>query len=138
MNAQVSLTFGQKMFLALDCVPLIFVLGLIALYFSVVQPRFGGPALPLYLLATILILVRGPATLAHLRDLARGVALIEEDRLESFGRAGHHRQSSWGQFAALGRLWMTSGVLLPGRKGHRHRITYSPASRIAWRLEPLD
>jgi hypothetical protein len=138
MNAQTPLTFGQKVFLALDCVPLIVVLGLIAMYLSLLQPRFGGPVLPPYVMAGILILVRGPATLAHLRDLTRGVALIDEDRLEGFGRAGHHRQSSWGQFATLGRLWMTAGVLLPGRKGHRHRITYSPASRIAWRLEPLD
>lgn len=138
MKTQVPLTSGQKMFLALDCIPLFFVLGLIALYLAILQPRFGGPLVAPYLMSGILLLVRGPATLARLRDLARGVALVEEDRLDSFGRSGHHRQSSWGLFATLGRLWMTAGVLLTGRTGHRHRITYSPASRIAWRLEPLD
>jgi len=138
MNAHVPLTVGQKTRLALDCVPLVGYLLLAMAYYFAIRPRIEVPLVPFYLLTTIVIIVRGPAALARLRDLLLGVALIQEDRLESFGRSGHRRQSSWGLFATQGRLWMTAGVLLPGRKGHRHRITYSPASRIAWRLEPLD
>jgi hypothetical protein len=134
----VPLTCGQKTRLAFDSLPLVTFALMAAAYVTVLRPVVGRPALPFYLLMTVVILMNGYTTVKRWRDLASGVALVHEDVLERFGRSGRRRRSSYGMFTRLGRLWMTAGVLLPGRRGHRHRITYSPCSRIAWKLEPLE
>ena len=135
---RVPLTFGQKVRLALDCVPLLTFAVLTAVYVTILRPIVGPPRMPFFVLMGAVIILNGMTALKRSRDLVSGVALVREDVLERFGRSGKRRRSSFGVFTALGRLWMTAGVLLPGRKGHRHRITYSPASRIVWNLEPLD
>lgn len=132
------LTFGQKLRLALDCVPLLTFAVLTAVYVTVLRPIVGPPKMPFFVVMGVVLITNGLTVLKRLRDLVSGVALVRDDVLESFGRSGRRRRSSFGVFAALGRLWMTAGVLLPHRKGHRHRITYSPASRIVWNLEPFD
>ena len=132
------LTFGQKTRLAFDCLPLVTFVLLTTAYVTLLRPMVGRTTLPFYALMAAVILVTGYTAVKRCRDLASGVALMREDVLERFGRSGRRRRSSFGMFAQLGRLWMTPAVLLPARKGHRHRITYSPHSRIAWRLDPLD
>jgi hypothetical protein len=135
---RVPLTIGQKLGLAVDCVPLLTFSALAAIYVTMLRPVVGAPALPSFLVMAAVLLLNGLTTLRRARDIVSGVAVVREDVLERFGRSGHRRRSSFGSFATLGRLWMSARVLLPGRKGHRHRITYSPASRIVWNIEPLD
>lgn len=135
---RVPLTIAQKTRLAFECLPLITLSLLDAGYLTVLRPLVGPPPPVLLLVMAVSLLLYGYTAFTSSRDLAAGVALVQEDVLESFGRSGRRRRRSFGIFKRLGRLWMTSGVLLPGRMGHRHRITYSPSSRIAWRLEPLD
>jgi hypothetical protein len=135
---RVPLTIAQKLRLVLDGLPLVTFVLLAAAYLTVLRPLVGEPTLPFYVLMAAVILMTGVRTVNRWRDLLSGVALVREDVLDRFGRSGRRRRSSFGMFAQLGRLWMTPAVLLPGRKGHRHRVTYSPFSKIAWKLEPLD
>ena len=136
--ARVPLTLAQKARLALDCIPLVTFACIVAAYVTMFRPLVEVPAIPFFALMGAVLLLNGVTTLRRSRDLLSGVALVQEDVLERFGRSGRRRRSSYAVFSALGWLWMTAAVLLPGRKGHRHRITYSPASRIVWNLEPLD
>jgi hypothetical protein len=133
----VPLTIAQKARLVLDCVPLVF-WGL-ALVFSVtvLDDILGAPpptALPLFL--GVVLLMVGFTALQRMRDLASGVALVQDDLLQRSHRS-RRGQHCWGTFAQLGRLSLTPKAYHQGQPGRRHRVAYSPASKIVWSLEPL-
>jgi hypothetical protein len=133
----VPLTIAQKARLVLNCVPLVF-WGL-AFVFSVtiLDDIVGAPppaALPLFL--GVIILMVGFTAFQRMRDLASGVALVQDDLLQRSHRS-RRGQHCWGTFAQLGKLSLTPKAYHQGQPGRRHRVAYSPASKIVWSLEPL-
>jgi hypothetical protein len=134
----VPLTVAQKAWLVVDCLPLCFFVLAFVFSVTVLDDITGAPppaALPLFL--GLVILVTGYQALQRMRDLVSGVALVQEDLLQRLWRprrgGGHY-----GTFARLGRLRLTPQAYGRGQPGRRHRVAYSPASKIVWSLEPLD
>jgi hypothetical protein len=135
--ANVPLTALQKAQLIVDCLPLLFFA--LALVFCVTffDDIYGAPPSTLLLLFLgVVILVTGYQALQRMRDLASGVALVREDRLQRLWRP-RRGQGHYGKFEQLGRLRLRQKAYSQGQPGQRHRVIYSPASKIAWALEPL-
>jgi hypothetical protein len=135
----VPLTFGQRALLLTRCLPLLFFSIATAAYLTILRTVYPFKT-GLVVFLAIVILVTGYSALQSVRDLARGSALVTEDLLQNvIGRGSqrrrrrHHR----GDFARLGRLTLTSASFHQAQRGRRHRLTYSPASKIVWSLEPL-
>src|SRR4029453_13447548 len=99
-------------------------------------PPGPSPSKALYAFLIVVIAVCLYSAQQRARDLASGVAVVEEDLLIRTGRSrrGSHR---WSQLERLGRMRFTPAAYAQGRPGVRHIVTYSPASRIAWSLEPI-
>jgi hypothetical protein len=136
----IPLTVGQKMRLLVDCLPLLFFSAVAVAYVTVFKDVYGGTRAPVLLFFAIVLLVTGHRTVQRVRDVALGVALVNEDRLTNILGRGHQRRRRnrhAGEFAALGRLSLTPASFRQAERGRRHRVVYSPASRIAWSVEPL-
>jgi hypothetical protein len=136
--AHVPLTIGQKARLIGECLPAGFFLAAGAVYLLVVN-RFGGPRPGILLAFAVIVAIVGVRALARLRDLRSGVALVADDQLRgvlgrgaSSGRPGH-----FGEFSSLGTLRLTMKAFHRAQRGRRHRIVYSPASRIVWSLDVI-
>lgn len=132
------LTFWQKARLLIDCLPAIFFVLALVFTLTFFDDIYGAPPpVALLLFLGFVILWMGYQALRRLRDLVLGVALVQEDVLErsSSGRHGRHK---FGRFTRLGTLGLVPKAYHRGRHGWRHRVTYSPASKIGWVLEPLD
>ena len=111
---------------------------MIVLFVTVGMPLVGAPPPALYLLLGVALLVTGYHALKAWRDLQSGVALVREDVLERSARARSRGPGKFsGRFSELGRLRMTSQSYVQGQPGLRHRVVYSPASRLVWSAEPL-
>jgi hypothetical protein len=133
----VPLTFSQRTHLLGGCIPLVGFSLLTALYLLVFAPISGPPPPALILFLIVVIAYLAYVSFQRLRDIFSGVASIREDKLI---RVWHGRNpgSGWyGRFAELGNLRMVWQSWLKGANGHRHRIVYSPHSRIVWSAEPL-
>jgi hypothetical protein len=98
---------------------------------------YPAPSLPFGLLLVAALLFTGYDALRCLRDLASGVALVQEDLLKRLSR-GPRRKGRRGSFQHLGEMWLTSRVFFQSSPGRRYRVVYSPASRTVWALEPPD
>ncbi len=136
----VPLTLGQRTRLFVDCLPLLFFSIVAGAYVTVLKDVYGGIKLPVVLFLGIILLVTGYRTVQRVRDITLGVALVNEDRLTTIlgrGHQGHRRNHHFGEFAALGRLRLTPASFRQAQCGRRHRVVYSPASRIAWSVEPV-
>jgi len=137
----VPLTLSQKARLLAGCWPLIssalVVVGYLALVLSAIAP---APPPLLALVLGLVLLMTGYQALQRLRDLRSGVALAQEDLLNSSFRAdgGNGRGTSYGRFERLGTLQIISKVYSQNSSGQRYRVVYSPASKIVWALEPPD
>lgn len=110
-------------------------------YVAWLKDVYGGPTAALLAFMAALILVTGYRAMQRLRDLTSGVALVDEDILQNvLGRGSQRKRHSHhtGEFAQLGRLSMTTKAFHQATRGARHRVTYSPASKIAWRVEPMN
>jgi hypothetical protein len=133
------LTALQKARLLVDCLPVIFFVLALVFTLTLLDNITGAPPpMALALFLGFVILWMGYQALQRIRDLILGVALVQEDVLErswaSRGRGRHF----FGRFAQLGTRPLTSKAYHQGRHGWRHRVAYSPASKIVWTLEPLD
>jgi hypothetical protein len=134
----VLLTTSQKARLIVECLPLVFWVLVFAFCVTFFDDIYGVPpsAILLLFLGFVMLLV-GWTTIQRMRDLASGVALVQEDRLQRVWRprrgTGHY-----GRFAQLGTLRLTPKAYSRGQPGERQRVAYSPASKIVWSLEPLD
>jgi hypothetical protein len=135
--ASVPLTALQKARLVVDCLPLCFFA--LAFIFGVTffDDIYGvPPSVILLLFLGAVILVTGYQALQRMRDLFSGVALVQDDLLQRLWRprrgTGHY-----GRFAQLGTLRLRQKASSQGQPGQRHRVVYSPASKIAWSLERL-
>jgi hypothetical protein len=137
-NSFVPLTLGQKARLSVGCLPLPFFVLAFAFCLTLFDDIYGmPPPAVLLLFLGFVILVVGWSALRRIRDLASGVALMQEDLLQRSYRS-RRGQHQWGTFAQLGKLSLTPKAYHQGRLGGRHRVVYSPASKIVWSLEPLD
>lgn len=138
-TGSVPLTFRQKTRLVADCLPFGFFVAAALVYGGLLLGGYFLTSTPLVLFFLALIGVLGYQAVQRIRDLAAGVALVAEDTLHHLrgrgARGGHNRRV--GDFATLGRLTLTRHAYRNARGGRRYRVVYSPASKIAWALEPL-
>ena len=134
----VPLTFLQKARLLIDCLPAIFFVLALVFTLTILDNITGAPPpVALLLFLGFVILLMGYQAVQRVRDLLLGVALVQEDVLK---RSWSSRRGTgrFGEFAQLGTRPLSSKAYHQGRQGWRHRIAYSPASKIVWTLEPLD
>jgi len=137
---QMPLTFFQKARLCLECLPVLFFTAALIFCVTLLDDLTGAPApLALLLFLGLVIVVTGWAALNRVRDLAAGVALVQEDLLErSWNSRGASGSKAFrGQFEQLGRMRLSSKAYGQGQNGFRYRVAYSPASKIVWSLEKL-
>jgi len=137
---EVALTFGQRARLAVECLPVAFFT--LALVFSLtfLKDLTGAPPPKLLILfLSLILLVTGAAAINRLRDLASGVARVQDDRLErSWRRRGSPGSNPFrGKFEHLGTMRLSSRAHGQGQNGSPYRVCYSPASKIVWSLERL-
>lgn len=144
---RVPLTIGQKARLIVDCYPFV-IFALIAVA-SLMVFRASGRAIPAVTGDVVLffsgyvvaLFLSGYKAVLRVRDLVSGVALVREDILENvvaFRLPWARRSDHAGEGGQIGMLYLTSGAAVQARGRGRHRITYSPASKLVWSLEPLD
>jgi hypothetical protein len=137
--ATIPLTAMQKARLIRDCLPLLFfllVLGFVALFLRNIT---GAPPPTLLLLFLVgVVFFMAWIALNRVRDLASGVALVQEDLLTRLSRGTGTQRHAFGEFEQLGRFTLTTKAFHQGQRNQRHRVTYSPASKTVWTLEPLS
>jgi hypothetical protein len=129
------LTFGQKWRLIRNILPLISFSAICVLVIGVLMPMFGQvPPLTLWIVIGATLLFTGHDAVRSAWDLLSGVALVRDDVLEksTVGRHGRH----YGRFTTLGRARIVPKARNQGVDGWRHRVVYSPVSKIVWELEP--
>jgi hypothetical protein len=132
------LTGMQKARLIRDCLPFPFFL--VALVFVALFLRniTGAPPPALMILFLLVVVIfMGWVALNRVRDLMSGVALVREDLLQRLSRGTGRQRHAFGEFEQLGRLTLTTQAFHQGQIHQRHRVTYSPTSKIVWTLEPL-
>jgi len=135
--ASVPLTALQKARLIADCLPLLFFTLALVFCLTLFDDIYGAPPSAILLsFLGVIIVVTGYRALQRLRDMAAGAALVREDLLQRSWRT-RRGQGHYGKFEQLGTLRLRQTAPSQGQPGQRHRVIYSPASKIAWRLEPL-
>jgi hypothetical protein len=135
----VPLTAMQRLRLLGGCLPFVFFSVVTVLYLTVLRGLYGAPSALLLLFLVVVLVIMGFQALQRLRDLLSGVAVVQEDVLERSRRSsGRGRATFYGKFEQLGRLRMMPKAHFQARAGGRHRVTYSPFSRIVWKAEPLS
>jgi hypothetical protein len=134
---QVPLSFLQKARLLMECLPVLFFTAALIFCATLLDDITGAPPpLALLLFLGLVIVVTGWAALNRVRDLAAGVALVQEDALvRSWRSRGASTKPFHGQFEQLGRMRLSSKAHGQGQNGVRYRVCYSPASKIVWLLE---
>jgi hypothetical protein len=135
---QVPLTFAQKARLIVECLPVIFFVAAFIFCATLLDDITGVPApLALLLFLSFVIVVVGWAALNRVRDLAAGVALVQEDLLSRSwrSRGASGPKAFRGQFEQLGQMRLSSKAYRQGQNGVRYRVCYSPASKIVWSLD---
>jgi hypothetical protein len=138
LSDTVPLTGLQKARLIKDCLPFPFFLLALVFVVGFLRNITGAPPpLLLILFLVFLVLLMGWVALNRVRDLASGVAVVQEDLLQRLSRGSGGRRHAFGEFEQLGRFSLTTKAFHQGQPLHRHRVTYSPASKIVWTLEPL-
>ena len=140
LNAhQVSLTFLQKARLCVECLPVLFFTAALIFCATLLGNITGAPPpLALILFLGLVILVTGWAAVNRVRDLAAGVALVQEDLLvRSWRSRGPGTNPFHGQFEQLGRMRLIPRAYSQSQNGVRYRVSYSPASKIVWSLEKI-
>jgi hypothetical protein len=135
----VPLTTMQRLRLLGGCLPFVFFSVVTFLYLTVLRGIYGEPSALMLLFLVVVLVIMGFQALQRLRDLLSGAAVVREDVLERSRRSsGRGRATFYGKFEQLGRLRMMPKAHFQARAGARHRVTYSPVSRIVWQAEPLN
>lgn len=137
---RVPLTVGQRARLVAKCLPVVTFALMVAGYLVLASRGIIPPPVPLfYLFIAAVFLFTGYQALQSLRDLASGVALVQEDLLSRSHRSrGQGSGTCWGIFEQLGRMRMTPKAYFQNSPGQRYRVVYCPVSKIVWALEPPD
>jgi len=132
------LTGMQKARLIVDCLPLLFFALALVFTVTIFDDIVGvRPPTTLLLFLGVVIIVMGLQAFQRTRDLVSGVALVQDDVLQRAYRSRGQGWHFWGTFAQLGKLSLTAKAYHQGQPGRRHRVVYSPASKIVWSLERL-
>lgn len=135
----VPLTTWQKIKLLLECIPFIFFVVMLVLSLTIFNDMMGRATngfLPIFL--GLVTLVMGFIAVQRLRDLLSGVALVKVDMMDRSWRTRSRSGGFYGRFEQLGRMRMTAKAHGQSRNNSRHRVTYSPISKLIWTAEPLD
>jgi hypothetical protein len=96
------------------------------------------PPLAVYLILALVFLLIGYQVVQAVRDLASGVVLVDEDVLIHSWRATGFGNDQYGKFERLGTFSLKLRVALSPVSNTRYRMTYSPASKIIWSLDPAE
>jgi hypothetical protein len=151
------LTAPERGRLLADCIPFLVVLALmifLAIVWTDLTAALAGQRTPFVVgvVLGIFLLVTGSIAVNRLRDLLAGVAVVEQDHLKRLWRPrrGTPARDCYGSFEHLGTLRMSRSEYGRARTGFdlaqlHHagghaggtvpvvfRVTYSPASKIAW------
>jgi hypothetical protein len=136
--ATIPLTAMQKARLIRDCLPLPFFLLALVFVVGFLRNLTGAPPPTLLILFLVgVVFFMGWIALNRIRDLASGVALVQEDLLQRLSRGTGTQRHAYGEFEQLGRFTLTTKAFHQGQRDQRHLVTYSPVSKIVWTLEPL-
>jgi hypothetical protein len=138
-NHKLPLTFLQKARLCVECLPVLFFTAALIFCVTLLDDLTGAPpSLALLLFLGLVIVIMGWIALNRARDLAAGVALVQEDVLvRSWRSRGRGANPFHGKFEHLGRMRLSRKAYGQGQNGSRYRVSYSPASKIVWSLEKL-
>lgn len=137
---EVPLTISQQLRLLSGCLPVVFFSLALVFVLTRLEALTGSPP-PLFLILFLcaLILLLGWIAVERLRDLQSGVALLQEDVLETAWRAGRTSRSRdyYGNFTQLGKMKLVPSAYHQGTNGLRYRVLYSPVSKLVWSLEQV-
>lgn len=132
----VPLTTFQKSVLLGGCIPFVLMIVILVVIVTVIPSLNGNRMQPLVLGIFILaVLLTGYDALKRLRDFMAGVALVGEDELERLWRSSGKNRRRYGKFVQLGKFTLSREAFNTARIGERHRIIYSPHSRVIWSLD---
>ncbi len=134
----VPLTAGQRFRLVTLVAPCV-VLAVMVLLFQAFWVPLAGPPQPLfYLVMAVALAFTGHEALQAFRDLRSGTAIATEDTIRwtwSGRRPGYLRAHA--TLERLGRVRITDRARRDVLPGLRHRLVFSPASKVVWSAEPL-
>ena len=138
-ESTIPLTFAQRARLLGGCLQFVVFVAMVA-GFQIFWVPLSGPPNPVFYVFIALVLgVTGYEAYRHLDDLRSGLALVAEDVLVRAGRSRRPGGGAfWGRFDRLGRLSLTPSAFSRVANGARHRIVYSPKSRLVWSAHPLS
>jgi len=138
IDGEIPLTLGQRIRLLIRCLPFLFFAAAITAYLTVLATVYPFK-IELVAFLALVLLVTGYQGFQALRDVTRGRALVTTDLLRNVVGRGSRSRSRYhrGEFESLGRLTLTPAAFHHAQRGQRHRVTYSPATKIVWSLEPL-
>lgn len=138
-QTSVPLTWTQRLRLTVGALPLVAFTVMIGGYLTTVQLGIIPPAPVLfYAFIALVMLVVGYQAVQALRDLLAGAALVDEDILVRAWRTSGPSNDCYAKFERLGTLRVSAQALPSFAQRLRYRIAYSPASKIAWTIEPVD
>ena len=128
---------AQRARLLRDCLPVAFFIAvLIAVPWVLETVNGSSPPRAFYAFMALVIAFCLYSAQQRARDLVSGLAAREQDLLI---RTWRSNRGAYGgaQFERLGRMRCIPVADGQSRPGARHVVTYSPASRIVWSLEPV-
>ncbi|MEN9937219.1 MAG: hypothetical protein RLZZ387_3798 [Chloroflexota bacterium] len=99
---------------------------------------FPSPSALFSLLIAVVLLFTVYQALQAIRDLRSGVVLVVEDVLMRSWRTTPPSNELYGKFERLGTLRVDTGERLTLSPNARYRVSYSPASKIAWEVVTID
>ena len=136
--ASVPLTATQRLRLIAEIVPFFVWIGIALFAITIMDDIINAPVPPLlYGLIVVVLAVVGFTAVQRFRDLI-GPALVQDDFLKELRRSrSGQRRTPYGYFEQLGKMRMLPSVYVPAQPGARYRVTYSPVSKIVWKLEKL-
>ena len=139
---RVPLGFFRRARLLVDCLPGLFGV-LVTVVLLVVGMARGVGQGPLALMVGGGLIIAVCTFVNPGRDLVSGVAIeciVVPGSGVYVGRGLAALGWGWadmGEFEHIGKLYLTNNARCQMRQTGRHRLTYSPATRTAWAMEPL-
>lgn len=130
----VPLTSGQCLRLAGRCAAPVFWVIAFGAAWHFVRGRMEAQRTVVLGLIALFLFLFAHAALRAWQDLSLGSALVDEDVLETtFGST-----RKYARFRRLGRMTLTGNSYTDSMPRERHRVTYSPHSKLVWKLERLQ
>jgi hypothetical protein len=138
-ESTIPLTVAQRVRLLGGCLQFVVFVAMVAAFQIFWVPLSGAPNPLFYIFIALVLGLTGHEAYGRLRDLSSGFAVVAEDVLVRAGRSRRPGGGAfWGRFDRLGRLSLTPSAFSRVANGARHRIIYSPKSRLVWSAQPLS